>query len=138
MRLLCQLTLITLLTALGGCAHHQVAAQQSDPRAVVAASVDAYNRQDFEAFSATLHPQVQLYAFPGESLYKTPHEAREAYRKLFVEAKDLKAHVSSRVVQGQYVIDQETIHGMPGKEPSKGVAIYKVEQGKIVAIWFID
>jgi hypothetical protein len=109
-----------------------------DPGAVVAESVDAYNRQDFEAFAATLHPEVRLYEFPDKPLYSSPSEALAAYRQLFKEAKNLEADVSSRLVQGQYVIDQETIHGMPGRSPTAGIAIYKVEAGKIAAIWFLE
>lgn len=111
---------------------------EDSPGSVVAASVEAYNRQDFEAFAATLHPDVRLYEFPDRLLYPTPAEALAAYRDLFGKAKELEAIVTSRVVQGSYVIEQETIHGMPGKRATQGVAIYKVEHGRIVAIWFLD
>lgn len=109
-----------------------------DPAAVVAASVDAYNARDFDAFAATLSPDVQLFEFPATPLYRTPADAPAAYRDLFQQAADLHADVTSRVVQGPYVIDQETIRGMPGKAPTKGVAIYKVDDGRIVAIWFLE
>lgn len=131
-----RMTLRAALLVLALCAPTPSAS--TDPAAVVAASVDAYNARDFDAFAATLAADVQLFEFPDTPLYPTTADALAAYRGLFRQAADLRADVTSRVVQGQYVIDQETIHGMPGKGPTKGVAIYKVEDGRIVAIWFLE
>jgi hypothetical protein len=124
----------------GNCAFSEEPTEHDphDPGAVVAESVDAYNRQHFEAFAATLHPDVRLYEIPNKLLYSSPSEALAAYGQLFKEAKNLRADVSSRLVQGEYVVDQETIHGMPGRSPTTGIAIYKVVEGKIVAIWFLE
>lgn len=105
---------------------------------VVQAQFDAYNRRDLEAFLATLAPDARLYLFPDSLLHAGHDELRRVYGRLFAEAPALRVELLQRTVQGRWVIDRETTHGLPGQGPLTGVAIYEVIDGRIARVWFVD
>lgn len=105
---------------------------------VVQAQFDAYNRRDLEAFLATLAPDARLYLFPDSLLHAGHDELRRVYGRLFAGAPALRVELLQRTVQGRYVIDRETTHGLPGQGPLTGVAIYEVIDGRIARVWFVD
>jgi hypothetical protein len=96
---------------------------------------DAYNRHDLEAFLKTYSPEIKLYEFPDKELSSGLEPMRETYGKLFKKNPDLKAKIVGRIVQGDYVIDQEELSGIPS--PFTAAAIYRVKDGKIAAVWFL-
>jgi len=69
------------------------------------------------------------------------HEAmRTQYSSLFNSSPSLNAHLMSRIVVGNYVIDEEDITGMKAEgSPDRlhSVAIFKVDAEKIVHVRFL-
>ena len=107
----------------------------SEAEKLVREQVDAYNRHDLEAFLNTYSPEIKLYEFPNKELSSGLEQMRETYGKLFKKNPELKAKVVGRVLQGDYVIYQEELSGIPN--PFTAVATYRVKNGKINAVWFL-
>jgi hypothetical protein len=124
---------------------------EASPEAVVQRQLDAYNARDLDAFVACYSPDAQLgplrpsrrtpRAFlatvHGRLRRRRSESLRATYERLFSAAPELQASVSTRVVQGKYVIDHEHVTGQP-RGPFTAVAIYEVEDGLISRVWFID
>jgi hypothetical protein len=112
--------------------------EESSPLQVVQAQVDAYNRGDIDAFLNTHAPEANLYNFPDELLSSGLASMRERYAELFEKAPELHASITNRITQGNYVIDQEVVTGIPGAKELTAVLIYEVKDGKIVNVWFLQ
>ena len=48
----------------------------------------------------------------------------------------MQCRVAQRIVEGDFVIDQEVCTRGPGTAPVNAAAIYQVENGKIRRVWF--
>lgn len=114
------------------------AAAPSAAEAVVQAQLEAYNRHDVDAFAATYAPDVRIYNHPAELQVSGIDQLRQTYAEFFASAPNVHATVTTRIVQGDHVIDHETAAGLPGGEVIRAVAIYQVKNGKIQNVWFIE
>ena len=108
----------------------------SDAAKIVQEQLEAYNRHDVDAFLKTYSSEIKLYEFPKKELSTGLDAMRKTYGKLFERAPDLKARIAKRIVQGDYVIDHEELSS--GGRKSTAVAIYRVKDGKIAAVWFVE
>ena len=106
------------------------------PEKVVQEQVEAYNQHDIEAFLKTYSPEVKVFDFPDKLRFSGQEAMRERYGKLFKNEPELKVRIVNRIVQGDHVIDQEEVSRGAGRQFS-AVAIYRVEGGKITAVWFL-
>ena len=107
----------------------------SEPEKIVHEQVEAYNRHDVDAFLKTYSSEIKLYEFPDKELSSGLDAMRKTYGKLFEREPDRKAKIVRRIVQGDYVIDHEEVSG--GGRKFTAVAIYRVKDGKIEAVWFV-
>ncbi len=109
---------------------------ESSPEFVVQKQLDAYNSRDIEAFAATYSDDIKLYSFPNSLRAEGVEKLKEQYGGFFAATPDLKAEIVNRIVIGQKVIDEElvTVNG----QQFSAVAIYEVENGKIVKVTFIQ
>lgn len=114
------------------------AAASPNAERVVQAQVEAYNQRDLEAFLRHFAPDARLYAFPDSLMFAGRDTLRTVYGNLFAHASGLRAEIIRRTVQGHYVIDQETTHGISTRGPLTGVAIYEVRGDLITRVWFLD
>ena len=108
----------------------------SGPERVVQEQVEAYNRHDIEAFLKTYSPEVKVFDFPDTLRFSGLETMRERYGKLFKGEPGLKVKIARRIVQGDHVIDHEEV-SKGGDRPFTVVAIYRVEGGRITAVWFL-
>lgn len=107
------------------------------PAACAQAQLDAYNAGDAEAFAACFADEVDVYRLPETSPSLTGRGAlRESYAALFAAAPTLRAVATKRLVQGDYVIDQEAVTDHP-RGVTRAVAIYQVADGLIRRVWFL-
>jgi hypothetical protein len=104
---------------------------------IVQRQVDAYNRQDLNAFLDCYHDDAKLYRHPNVLNESGREEMRERYADRFADNPDLRATIMSRMVLGRFVIDQERATGLPGGRTLDAIAIYEVVEGKIANVWFI-
>lgn len=102
----------------------------------VEAQVKGYNARDVDAFLAPYADSVALYTFPNKLLSKGKAAMRQRYTSLFNKMPKLHCEVTSRLVEGNTIIDQERITGV-GDKVLTAVAIYQVEGGKISRVYFV-
>jgi hypothetical protein len=107
------------------------------PEQIVQLQLDAYDAHDIDAFVATYTEDVEIYDHPS-TLRMQGHDAlRTSYAALFERAPDLKTHITSRITYNDFVIDDETVTGVPGGGTKRAIAIYQVRDGLIAKVWFI-
>ena len=76
---------------------------------------------------------------PDSLIYKGKEKKREVYINFFNKAGELHCRLDDRLVYGNYVFDKEDITtGIPGREHTKGQAIYEVKDGFIRNVWFVN
>jgi len=112
-----------------------VSRQVSEPEKVVQEQLEAYNRHDIDGFLKTYSPDIKLYDFPDKKISSGIEAMRENYGKFFKREPQLKARIAKRIVQGDFVIDNEEIRGIANE--FNAVAIYLVKEGKINTVWFL-
>lgn len=103
---------------------------------VVAAQIEAFNRHDLEAFLASYAADAVLYDQPDRVRQSGIAEIRQAYAAAFAANPGLHVTVSSRIVQGRLVIQQEVLTGAADGQTRTSVATYEVVGGKITRVGF--
>lgn len=106
------------------------------PVAAVAQQLEAYNARDLEAFSAAFSDDIEVYNYPETLIGKGKEKFNAMYRGFFESTPDLHCKIISRVVSGNKVIDQEEV--MANGNTFGAIAIYEVENNKIVKVTFIQ
>jgi len=108
------------------------------PEQAAQAQLDAYNARDLDAFLAPYAADVELARLPGGEVFARGHAAmRSIYGELFARAPDLHCRLVARIRHDRFVVDQEEVTGVPGRERFGAVAIYEVADGLIVRAWFL-
>ena len=113
------------------------AASASPAEQVVQVQLEAYNRRDLEGFLATYSPEIRIYDHPDRPLMAGLEQMRKEYGEAFARDPTGRAAITSRMVQGNYVIDHEHVTGLSDGSEIRAVAIYEVRDGKIRNVWFI-
>jgi hypothetical protein len=106
-------------------------------RQTVQNQLDAYNARDIESFMKWWSLDCQYYEFPSKLLASGSAEIRERHIVRFKE-ENLFGQLLSRIVVDDMVVDHETVtRSFPeGSGEVDVVAIYQVNDGKIVKAWF--
>lgn len=78
---------------------------------------------------------MEVYNFPDQLQFKGKEAMRKGYTPMFKNNPNLHCVLVNRIVHGNTVMDQERIQ-MGGKI-LEGVAIYKIENGKIKKVYFV-
>jgi hypothetical protein len=97
----------------------------------------AYNAHDLEAFLDTYAPDVRFFDPPDLLKSSGIDEARKRYGQRFSESPKVHVEIANRIVQGNFVMDHETVSGLAGNEVRKVGVIYEVRNGKIQNVWFL-
>ena len=108
------------------------------PEAAVDGQNAAFNRHDLDTLVSFYSPDAIFYGFPDRVRHSGIDEIRRSYAKGFAESPSTEVKVSRRLLQGAYVIDQETISGLPGGQPIPVVAIYEIRDGRIRRLWYVQ
>jgi imidazolonepropionase-like amidohydrolase len=121
---------------------HGVAIRPGDlvkvtPEMLAQQQLNAYNLRDIDAFLEPYSDTVELYNFSGKLMMKGKEAMRKSYSDMFKNTPDLHCKLINRIVEGNTVIDHESVTGW-GDKPVKAVAIYTVANGKIVKVHFIQ
>jgi len=99
--------------------------------------LNGYNARNIEAFLEPYSDDVELYRFPDQLMGKGRAFMRSTYTRMFENTPELHCELVNRIVQGDTVIDRERVTGF-GDKPLEATAIYKVKDGKIVKVYFIQ
>lgn len=108
-----------------------------EPAEVVDAQLKAFNRHDLETFLATFAPDATLSDQPEPVRASGLVEIRRIYGPRFADNPSMKVAVSSRIVQGRFVVDSETVSGFPDGSSVTEIVIYEVAGAKIAKVWVI-
>lgn len=110
--------------------------QEKTPEQVVQEQLEAYNSRDIEAFLSFYSEDVKIYTFPNKLESEGKAAMREGYASFFKNAKVLNCTIKNRIVQKNIVIDDELVKY--NDTEFGGIAIYEVENNKIVKVTFIN
>ncbi len=105
------------------------------PLALVQRQLNAYNARNLEAFLEPYAEDVELYMFPDKLQYKGKEEMRKNYAFLNT-VPDLHCEITERIIQGNTIIDKESVTGF-GPKAVSATAIYQVEKNKIKRVYFL-
>ena len=94
----------------------------------------AYNAHNLQAFVRPYADDVEIYDLSTNKLKIKGKEAMRKHYSFVSNAEVLHCNLLSRIVDGNFVIDQEEIFIKNAKR--YGVAIYEVKEGKIIKVWF--
>jgi len=98
--------------------------------------LDAYNRQDLDAYVACYAQDVVVAGFNGPITETGRDALRARYAKAFATYPDNKARLINRIAVGNTVVDHEDVSRGPGKEQFEIIAIYTVRNGQIARVDF--
>jgi hypothetical protein len=106
------------------------------PVDVVEMQVKAYNARDIEAFVGCYGEDVVIEDGLGRVLMQGRDGMRAEYGPFFEQNPALRGEILQRMEIGDWVVDEERIHGA-GPQPISAVAIYRVVGGAIVHVRFL-
>ena len=106
------------------------------PEILVQQQLNAYNNRNIEAFLAPYSDTVKIYdLYSGKLLMSGKDAMRKSYNAMFTITKELHCEIVNRIVEGNTVIDQESV-STGDKNRLKAAAIYKIEGDKIARVYF--
>ena len=108
---------------------------------LVNAQLSAYNQRNIEAFVQPFSDSVKVFLHPDQMLYQGKEKFYNSYDQMFSGLDSLHCTVVNRMAFNEKtVIDQERIYGIQeGVEFSfEAIAIYKIWEGKIQEVYFIQ
>jgi uncharacterized protein (TIGR02246 family) len=109
----------------------------TDPVAVVAHMVDAYNARDINRFLDCYSPDAVIEDGRGKVLRQGRDAMRGFYGQLFAQSPQLHCAVRQRIHVGPYVIDEEAVSGIHlDGFPTQlhAAAVYLVERDLIARV----
>jgi hypothetical protein len=115
----------------------RVNAQKMEPTDIAQGQLDAYNKQDIEAFLSWYTEDIEVYNFPNELVYRGKDKMRERYANAWRQNPKQKAEVTGRISLGNTVIDKEHVTGRATGIEANVIAIYKIENEKIKQVYFM-
>ena len=105
--------------------------------ALVQRQLNAYNARNIDAFLEPYADDVELYQFPDKLLSKGKEAMRKDYT-FFNDLPDLHCEIKERIIQGNIIIDKESVTGVGSAKPVEATAIYHIEGNKIKKVYFIQ
>ena len=110
---------------------------ENSPEQLAQQQLNAYNGHNLEAFLAPYAEDVKVYTFPNKLNFEGKETMRKNYQ--FIEQnRELHCELVNRIVEGNTVIDHEKVTVSKDRPPFNAVAIYKIKDGKISEVYFIQ
>lgn len=128
-----------LLAIAGRMSAQQVTPVPATPEEVVQRFVDAANARDANAMALLVAPDVVFERLPsGRIMAQGRDSIRAMYtRSLAAVSAAFKITVQPRIVEGQFVVDQEHIAG-GSPDRTQATWMYLVQGGLIRRAWVLD
>jgi len=109
---------------------------ECDPVEVVDRQLAAYQAGDLAGFVALYAPDAVVSDFPTTPVMTGHDEMRAGYASAF-ENRQFTLTLGARIVNGQFVIDEEII-AVGGREVARAVVVYQVEGCLIGRSWILS
>lgn len=107
------------------------------PELLVQQQLNAYNARNIEAFLEPYSDDVEIYTFPNTLISKGKDAMRKSYTDMFAKMPNLHCELKGRIVQGNIVIDRESVSGMISNTKVEAIAVYEIKNHKIIKVYFI-
>ncbi|WBV60186.1 amidohydrolase family protein [Chryseobacterium camelliae] len=107
------------------------------PEMLVQKQVNGYNARNIDAFLEPYSEDAELYQFPNQLISKGKEAMRTSYTDMFKRLPELHCEIKNRIVNGNFVIDQESVSGMRKGQKVEATAIYEIKDGKIIKVYFL-
>jgi len=107
------------------------------PEMLVQKQVNGYNARNIDAFLEPYSEDAELYMFPNQLISKGKEAMRKDYTDMFNRLPDLHCEIKNRIVNGNFIIDQESISGMRKDQKIEASAVYEIKDGKIIKVYFL-
>jgi hypothetical protein len=105
------------------------------PKQLVQTQLDAYNQRDLATFLRCYAPDCRIEDGLGGILLDGHAAIAERYRTLFAQAPNLHAEITTQLIIGSYVVDQEHVTGLPARDGGEraldAIAIYRIDHDLI-------
>jgi hypothetical protein len=106
--------------------------------------LDAYNNRDVDAFALCYADDIELmHQHSGEVFCSGIDALRQRYGAMFAATPNLHCTLVSRMVCGNFAIDEEHVRGMAAANEDgsediiHAIAIYEVQDNRIRRAWFM-
>ena len=118
---------------------NNLARSDARPEAVVQRFVDGAKARDAVAMAALVAPDAVFARFPsGEIIVQGRERIQEHYsRQLRSLPQNFRITIKPRIVEGQFVIDQEHFSGIAGNR-RQATWMYLVRDGLIQRAWVLE
>ncbi|MEZ6000493.1 nuclear transport factor 2 family protein [Hyphomonas sp.] len=103
---------------------------------LVQRQLDAYNRQDIEAFLECYAEDAVLGGLNGDVTQSGAADIRARHLELFAQFPENKATIVNEMDLGSTVILHEDVSRAPGGDQFQVAAIYTIRNGKIARVDF--
>lgn len=107
------------------------------PEELAQQQLDAYNARDIDAFLAPYSDSIAIYQFPDQLQSKGKTAMHQNYASMFEQLPLLHCQLLNRIVEGNTVIDHELVT-INEERTIRAIAIYKIKNGKIAEVYFIQ
>ena len=98
----------------------------------------AYNNGDIEAFIVNFATDCIVEDGEGNLMMQGRKAMYESYKQMFEASPNLHCHLATRIVLGEYVLDEERVTGRAGTDSELHVvAIYRIENELITRVRFL-
>ena len=104
---------------------------------IVARQLDAYNRQDVDAFVACFSEDVEIVREGSPDIARGRKTMRANYAAMFAKYPHNQAIVTKRMVVGHHAVDEELVEGRDGT-PFRTIAVYTITNGLISHVRFLS
>lgn len=105
------------------------------PAAFAQAQLDRYNAHDLAGFIALYTDDVEIFDFPNTPRISGKAAMQDRYAQILYAGSKVHAVVTQRIVQGNIVIDHETVTNHPLSGDCQLVVMYQIENGGIRRVW---
>ncbi|MCF3651574.1 nuclear transport factor 2 family protein [Synoicihabitans lomoniglobus] len=112
-------------------------ASSSPVEVIVSRQLEAYNRQDVDAFVACFSPDVEIVRDGSPDVQHGRETMRQNYAAMFARFPQNQATVTQRMVVGQHAVDEELVEGRDGP-PFRTIAVYTITAGLISHVRFLS
>lgn len=121
-----------------GVSYEPSAILPASPESVVQEQLERFNAHDVVGFVATYANDAELYVLPESSapLLAGAPQISAHYAARFAQFPQTNCRVLNRIVEGNFVVDQEFCFRSVDQPRLRGTVVYQVEDGLIRRAWF--
>lgn len=110
------------------------------PTQIVQRQLNAYNERDLDRFAACYADDVVVGTLGPDGAaewMRGKDKLRARWGERFASSPELHCRIENRIVKGDTVIDHEYVTGVPGRDVTHAVVIYRVKADQIVSVWLV-